>query len=236
MTECYQIKSSQELTDYLKTQGRDAILDTDFQLPTNCGWVHELDNGKVAFFTNNFQHDAVLFDNKQCFDNIIKKDIFPVENLEGELFNIESDTIDTFNLQADKHRIHLNKVLNFQFPEINKEAAQAYLKKAIGRSIKQLTTSTDILALVSVIGELVKQETSGKWFLVKSYGTYNPIYELNIVTSDGNVILMGSKIIGKIKWRTSALDTIFNDVHSKLTEPIKWKKYSKATDNLILLE
>jgi len=126
--------------------------------------------------------------------------------------------------------------LKFDFQEINKEAAQAYLKKVIGRFIKKLTTPTDVVALISVIGELVKQETNGKWFLEKRYGTYNPIYEPNIVTADGNVFLMSSNIIGKIKWRVSTLDNIFIDVHSRLTEPIKWKNYSKGRDNLIMIE
>ena len=75
-----------------------------------------------------------------------------------------------------------------------------------------------------------------KWFLEKRYGTYNPIYVPNIVTGNGNVILVSSEIIGSIKWRTSSFDNIFIDVHSKLTEPIKWDSYSKVRDNLILIE
>jgi hypothetical protein len=152
------------------------------------------------------------------------------------MFEIEGDRMLTFHLQADHYRQHLNTVLKFDFPEITKEAAQAYLKKVIGRKIKTLTTGTDVVGLISVIGELVKAETGGKWFLEKRYGTYNPIYEPNILTSKGNVYLMSSRIIGNVKWRTSRLEDIFTDVHSTLTEPLKWKKYSKYRDNLIMLE
>lgn len=152
------------------------------------------------------------------------------------MFDVEGDRMKTFHLQADHYRQHLNNVLKFDFQEINKEAAQAYLKKVIGRFIKKLTTPTDVVALISVIGELVKQETGGKWFLEKRYGTYNPIYEPNIVTADGNVFKISSKIIGKVKWRVSSLDNIFIYVHSRLTEPIKWKRYSAGRDNLIILE
>lgn len=236
MSECYQIKSAEELIDYLKILGRDAILDTDYQLQTNCGWVHELENGQIAFFTNNFQHQAILFDNNKCFDNIVSQDKFPVDNPEQEIFDIESDRIKKFHLQADHYRKHLNTVLKFDFPEITKEAAQAYLKKVIGRKIKTLTTGSDVVALISVIGELVKAETGGKWFLEKRYGTYNPIYEPSILTSEGNVYKMSSRIMGKIKWRTSNLEDIFIDVHSTLTESIKWTKYSKNRDNLVMLE
>ena len=236
MTNCYQIKTAEELIDYLKTQGRDAILDTDYQLETNCGWVHELENGQVAFFANNFQYQAILFDNKKCYDDIVRQDKFPVDNPEQEIFDIESDRMKSFHLQADHYRKHLNTVLKFDFPEITKEAAQAYLKKVIGRKINTLTTGTDVVALISVIGELVKAETGGRWFLEKRYGTYNPIYEPSILTSEGNVYKMSSRIIGKIKWRTSRLDDIFIDVHSTLKEPIKWERYSKFNDNLIMLE
>ena len=117
-----------------------------------------------------------------------------------------------------------------------KNAAQVYLKKVIGRSIKKLTTPNDVVALISVIGELVKKEINGKWFLVKSYGMYNPIFEPNIVSSAGNVFFISGNIIGKVKWRVSSLDNIFIAAHSKLTVPIKWKKYSKGRESLIMLE
>ena len=236
MKECYQIKEPQELIDYLKEQGRDAVHDWDYQLQTNYGFVHKLKNGQVAFFDNHFNQKAILFDTEKGFDDIIKADKFPIDNPEQEMFDIEGDRMKTFHLQADHYRQHLNNILKFDFKEINKEAAQTYLKKVIGRKIKTLTTSTDVVALISVIGELVKAETNGKWFLEKRYGTYNPIYVPNIVTGDGNVILMSSEIIGSIKWRTSSLDNIFIDVHSKLTEPIKWDSYSKVRDNLIMIE
>jgi hypothetical protein len=236
MNDCYQIKTTEELTDYLKRLGRDAFHDWDYQLQTNYGFVHELENGQVAFFDNHFNQKAILFDTKKCFDDVIKADKFPVDNPDKEMFEIEGDRMLTFHLQADHYRQHLNNVLKFDFPEVTKEAAHAYLKKVIGRFIKKLATPTDVVALISVIGELVKQETKGKWFLEKRYGTYNPIYEPNIVTGDGNVFLMSSQIIGKIKWRVSSLDHIFIDVHSRLTEPIKWKQYSEMRDNLIMLE
>ncbi len=236
MSEYYQIKSSKELIDYLKTLGRDAILDTDYQLQTNCGWVHELDNGKIAFFTNNFHHNAILFDTKKSFEEVVSKDKFPIENLEGEIFDIDSDSVKNFHLQAEHYQKYLNRVLKFSFPEITKEAAQAYLKKVIGRSIKQTTLPNDILALISVIGELIKQETNGKWFLLKSYGTYNPIYEPNIVTAIGNVFLISSQIIRCVKCRTSKLENIFDKVHSQIKEHVKWENYAHGRDNLIILE
>jgi len=237
MKECFQITTPKKLIAYLKKQGRDAFHDFDYQLQTNYGFVHELQTGEVAFFDSHFRHKGILFNNKKCFGDILKKDNFPVENPDKEMFEIEESKIKTFHLQADYYRNHLNRVLNFDFKKITKEAAQAYLKKVIGRYIRQLTTPTDVVALISVIGELVKKEIDGKWFLEKRYGMYNPIYEPNIVTTAGNVFLITGNVTGSVKWRASSLDNIFIDAHSRLTEPLKWKDYSKGRKkNLILLE
>lgn len=236
MENCYQIKTAEELADYIKQHERDAFHDWDYQLQTNAGFVHELPNGEVAFFDSLFKHPAILFKSKKCFDDVVRQDKFPVDNPEPEMFDIEGERMKTFHLQADYYRNHLNRTLEFDFLEITKEAAQAYLRKVIGRKIKGLTTGTDVVALICVIGELVKSETGGKWFLVKRYGIYNPIFEPYILTSKGTVYSISSRIIGKVKWRTPNLEDIFIDVHSTLTEPIKWKEYSKNRDNLMMLE
>ena len=126
--------------------------------------------------------------------------------------------------------------MKVNYPSINKESAQAYLKKVIGRAIRKLTTGKDVIALISIIGELVKEETKGRWFLIKRYGVYNPVYEPSLITSSGDVFLISSKVMGKVKWKVSDLELIFNDVHSKISPKIKWDEYSKARNNLVILE
>ena len=234
MKDCYQIKKSKELISYLKKQGRDAIIDFDYQLRTNYGFVHKLKNGEVIFIPNDLKSDAILFEDKKCFDKIIKKDQFPIANPGKDMFDIEGERMRTFHLQAEHYKDHLNKVLKFDFKEITKGSAQAYLSKVIGRKIKKLTTPTDVVALICVIGELVKQETNGKWFLEKRYGMYNPIYEPNIVTAEGNLISISFEVFGLVKWRIAKLDTVFIDAHSKLTAPIKFNKYSKGRRIIVL--
>ena len=73
-------------------------------------------------------------------------------------------------------------------------------------------------------------------FLDKRYGLYNPIYEPNLVTGSGNVFPIAMRILGLVKWRVAKLEHVFIDVHSTLTEPLKWKKYSKQRPNLVILE
>lgn len=236
MQASYQIKTSAELIDYLAKHGRDAFHSFDYQLQTNYGFVHELKNGEVIFFPNNLSDPAILFNNRQCFNNVIKEDRFPVENPEKDMFEAEGYIVKSFHMQTDHYQNHLNTILKFNFEEITKQAAQAYLKKVIGRKIKKLTTARDVVALISVIGELVKAETNGKWFLEKRYGTYNPVYEPNILTASGNVYFITNAIIGLVKWRVSNLENIFKDVHSAIASHVKWDLYSKGRSNLIMLE
>jgi hypothetical protein len=235
MYRCYKIMKAVELIDYLKKQGRDPLRNLSYQLKTNLGFVHELQNGEVAFFDNHFLYEGILFENKKCFEDIIKADRFPVENAEKTIYEFEEDRIKSFHLQAEHFRIHLNTILKFEYPQITKEAAKSYLKKVIGRSIKKLTTPNDIIALISIIGQLVKEETNGKWFLVKQYGSYNPIYEPYIVTDSGNVITISHKVLGFIKWRVSTLENIFTDIHSTATMKITWERFFNDRPNRIIL-
>lgn len=133
----------------------------------------------------------------------------------------------------------MNKVLKFDFSEITKEAATAYLKKAVGRAIRKLTTETDVLALISVIGELVKDEVGGRWFLidrVSFYEPYHTVYEPAIRTANDTVFLISGTIFGKIKWKVTDLDTIFISARSYMTEPIRWQPFAAHRPGLIMLE
>ncbi|HUM46901.1 MAG TPA: hypothetical protein PLD84_08235 [Chitinophagales bacterium] len=234
MKDGYKLKSSKELIDYLTEQERDPFHDFDYQLETNYGFVHELKSGAVIFFPNNFRNEALIFKNKNCFNKVIKSDHFPVDNPEKDLFEIEIERIKVINTQADFYRRHLNNILKFAFKEINKEAAQAYLKRIIGRSIKKLTTETDVMALICVVGEIFKEETNGRWFLEKQYRLYNPIFVPNIITADSSVIKVTDMLLTQIKWKVSSLDMIFSFARSEVIDPIKFKKYSRGRHILIL--
>jgi hypothetical protein len=152
---------------------------------------------------------------------------------------LELDEARTFHLQADYYRQYLNSVLKFDFPEITKEAATAYLKKAVGRAIRKLTTEADVIALIAVIGELVKTEVGGQWFLIDRQSfeaPYRTVYEPAIRTENDTVFLISSAIFGKIKWKTANLDTIFIAARSHMTVPISWPTFAEHRPGLILLE
>ncbi|MBL0334730.1 MAG: hypothetical protein IPP73_05260 [Chitinophagaceae bacterium] len=120
-------------------------------------------SGEVTFFDNHFKHKAVLFANKKCFKDILKKDHFPVDNPEMDMFEIEGDRMKTFHLQADYFRNHLNTILKFDFPEITKKLPRRILKSH-RPLIKKTYYPNDVVALISVIGELIKKEINGNGF------------------------------------------------------------------------
>jgi hypothetical protein len=162
-----------------------------------------------------------------------------MEDIPKDMFEVEAERIKSFHLQVDHYRKHLNQVLKLDFQEITKEAAEAYLKKAVGRAIRKLTTGTDVIALISVIGELVKEDAGGKWFLSSHHSVFSPhniVYEPSIITGAGNVFFISGCIMSMIKWKVSSLDTVFIRAHSVATVPIKWQAFSKLHKNLIVLE
>jgi hypothetical protein len=234
MKDCYKIKPIEELLAHLQKVGRQVF--DGYQLNTNAGWVHQLEDGNVIFLSGTLRDPGLICDSKECFDRFIQDDQFPMDNPEQDMYDTERERIMSFHLQTSYYLEHLNSTLKLSFKEINKESALIYLKKIIGREIRKLNTNQDIVALIAIFGQLIKQETDGKWFLEKRYGTYNPKYEPNIRTASGNVILISGKIIGNVKWKVATLESIFADIHYKKTVPLTWTDYSRHRTNLIALE
>jgi hypothetical protein len=207
-----------------------------YQLDTNAGWVHELSNGQVIFLSGTLRDPGLICDSRECFDRFIQDDQFPMDNPEQDMYDTELERIKSFHLQTTYYLDYLNSTLKLNFNELNKESALVYFKKVVGREIKKLNTNQDVVALIAIFGQLLKEETDGKWFLEKRYGTYNPKYEPNIKTAAGNVILISSKIISNVKWKVATLESIFADIHYIKTAPLTWTDYARHRTNLIALE
>lgn len=212
MDDCYQIRKSEELIDFLKTNGNiDIYKDHGRQLQTNYGFVYSLKNGQIAFFPNNFRGEGLLFQDEKCFNHFVAADKFPIDNPGNNLYDTEIDRIKTINKQIDFYRTHLNTILKFDFEEISREAAQAYIKKVVGRTIKKLTTNTDLVGLIAVFGELIRKEIGGKWVIEKWYGTYNPHYKPRILTKDDKLIFIDDTLLIQLKWKVTQIDSIFKN-------------------------
>ncbi|CAN5390314.1 hypothetical protein BH10BAC2_BH10BAC2_47750 [soil metagenome] len=212
MQDCFQIRTSEELIDYLRiNENIDVYDDFGYQLQTNYGFVYNLKSGQVVFLPNNFRGDGILFLDEKCFKHFVAADKFPIDNPGNNLYDTEIDRIKTINKQIDFYRIHLNTVLKFDFEEISHDAAQAYIKKVVGRTIKKLTTNTDLVGLIAVFGELIRIEIGGKWVIEKWYGTYNPRYKPRILTKDKKLIFIDDTLIIQLKWKVTQIDSIFKN-------------------------
>jgi hypothetical protein len=196
----------------LKAYGKLDDLDFDYQLKTNNGLVYTISNGKVVFLPNHLRGPGLLFENRDCFDEMIASDRLPIDNPGNSLYDTELERIRTINKQIDFYRGHLNTVLKFDFPEISEDVAQAYLKKVIGRTIKKLTTNTDLVGLIAVFGEVMRRKIDGKWVIEKWYGSYNPYYMPRILNPQKKLIHIDSLVLGNVKWKVSSVDTIFRNI------------------------
>ncbi len=212
MYEPYEIKNTSELIEYLKSMGiKDPVMDSNYQLKTNYGFVHELTNGQLIFLPHDLRGDGLLVSTKMEFDKIIKKDKFPIENPTKTIFENETNQLLNLPQEIQKYQSYLNETLKFDFEDISKESAQAYLKKIVGRSIKQVATDKEKVALIVMFGHLIKQKVNGNWMLLKRYGKYNPYYEPQIKTDSNKVIMLSMTILGLIKWKVTSIMSVFND-------------------------
>jgi hypothetical protein len=207
----YEIMKAKKMISYLKKNGRkDPYFDFDFQLQTNYGFVFILKNGRVAFIPNNFRDDAILFNNRQSYQKTINSDFFPIENPDKSLYDVEIKRISTINKQIEFYQTHLNTVLKFDFKKLDIESAQVYMKKIIGRKIKKMTTDTDLIALIAILGEILRQRINGKWLLEKWYGTYNPYYMPRILTPSKKIIHINDYILTSVKWNVADAEQLLN--------------------------
>lgn len=227
----YTIIASDKMLSYLRKNGRKDYLDFDLQLQTNYGFVYYLKSKEVVFVPNNFKNDAILFENKKNYQKTIDSDFFPIENPEQNLYDIELDRIRSINKQIEFYQNHLNTVLNFQFKTVDVDTAQAYMKKIIGRKIKKLTTETDLVALIAIIGEIMRKRIKGKWLLEKWYGMYNPYYMPRILDTSKKIIHINDYVLTSVKWNNANVEQ-----QLKRTEGILTLKKTRMHHECIILK
>jgi len=223
------IKDVLELVDYLKLFNKDAFEDFDYQLPTNYCFVFNLDNDKIVVIPNNFSGLGLLIENQKTLDLFIKNEKFPIENPEQDLYDLEISKIKNIPNEINYYQLHLNLILNFKFTELNKEVISIYLKKIIGRTIKKLTTDKDIVALIIVIGEVLRREINGKWVIEKWFGTYNPKFKPRILNMNSELIFIDDLVWSTIKWKVSDIEEIL-----RVREGIALKERNKHHPSQIL--
>ena len=231
MKDCYQIKSASYLIKFLKQNGiKDLVWESNYQVQTNFGFIYNLKDGKKVFLPNDFKNKGLIFSNAQCLKKVIASDIFPIENPHPNLYEIEIDNIRQINRKISYYIDHLAKILKLDYSGLNREYCQKCLSKIIGRYIKKITSEKDLVALIAIIGELVRKEVDGYWMLEKWYGLYNPYFIPKILNKKKKVISVNDRVLSLVKWRIAKIDFILGDIEGLLS----FKQVAKYHECIVL--
>lgn len=189
---CWTVYDESYLVSYLETHKKN-ILDSDFQLETNYSSVYKLPNKEVILLTSSSfvgeERKGILFKNSECFDEIVKNDIFPLENICKTIFEVELQKIDNdlINNIAVFQNL-LNDSLSLDLEGINEITLNIYINELQKRNVKKQMSSTEYFAFATLFSEYFRNKINGKWVLLKKYGSINPYYEPVIVNSRNEIL------------------------------------------------
>ena len=203
----YIIKEVDELIKYISQFGRShPIRDKDFQLKTNNCWIHELSNGEIIVFPAKYILRTVsepicgiIIRDKSEFEKILDRDLFPLENYDKNLYDLELNGIKNINNKIEYYFDYLCDLYNVS-GKLNIDTIERIFSQTIGRKIKGVIANKDRVALIAISGELIRQRINGKWLLEKRYGSFNPYYVPMLLTQFETIIPVGENVLGSLKW------------------------------------
>lgn len=206
--DCVTVKSLEEAEKYLALHGK-KLSDWEEQLPTNRATVYRISTGEVILLPSPLRpgYKCLLFSNEECFRECVRKDSFPVENEDKEMFEYDPEGQRKIHENIGKYHAYLNKRLKLDYPSLDRSNMQAYYEGVYKIKKKE---RMDIVALGAVMGELFRKELNGRWILEKWYGTYNPYYKPLIVHSSNDRIMSPyDKLVGMFKWKEKDASDFF---------------------------
>ena len=189
---CWIIHSETFLESYLQTFNK-STFESDLQLETNYCLVYFLPNKEVILLTTypSIEKDrrGILFKNKQCFDEMVEKDIFPLKNTDRTLFDvlmneINNDLINNIPLFQNL----LNESLNLKLKDLNEITLKTYLRLLQKRNKNNKMNDRELFAFATLFSEFFRDKINGKWVLMKKYGSINPYYEPVVINSRNEIL------------------------------------------------
>lgn len=218
MSPKYKILPTTELITYLESKSIDPYHDNDYQLQTNLAFVFLLENGEVVLLPNSLKNKGILFTDKETFEEMIKEDSFPVENTAKSIFEIEAKSVLNINKNAIFFQEYLNRRFNLSYTEINEISLSSYYKHILNLYKKGEDKDKDIISLIGLSGEFIRNLKKGRWCLIKRYGDFNPYYQPIIVTNDEQVILISNRIFGMLESRIDSFDKIISLINLRFPQ------------------
>lgn len=186
---CWIIHDQPFLEFYLQTFDKS---EPDLQLETNYCFVYFLPNKEVILLTSpSVEKDrkGILFKNKECFDEMVKKDIFPLENTDRTIYDVLMNEISNDLIKnIPFFQNLLNESLNLKLKDLNEVTLKIYLRSLQRRDKNNKMNTTELFAFATLFSEFFRNKINGKWVLIKKYGSINPYYEPVVVNSRNEIL------------------------------------------------
>ena len=216
MPDEYVIMSTGNLLNYLKGKSREAM-SLDYQLNTNYANIYHLENDEVVLIPSTFQGDGILFKNSKSFDIMIANEIFPIENPDKCLFELEMNKIIGIDKNIDIFQELLNNQFKLNYTTIDKSILKTYYQNVLSLYKKSVDKNKYSIPLMALVGQYLIGIKGGHWALIKRYGIYNPYYEPVIVTSDNSIIFFSDALFRMLESKIDNFDIFFS--YPSIQEP-----------------
>lgn len=213
MPKNYIITPSNKLIEYLESKSKDPM-DCDYQLSTNYAYVYHLKNDEVVFIPNTFQGDGILFKNTKSFDDMVKNEVFPIENPDKTFFETEMNSIISINKNIGNAQKLFNEQLQQNFATVDSSTLKIYYEHTLSENG---AGNKYLIALITLVGDHLKKINNGRWALIKKYGQYNPYYEPVIITKDNKIIFLVNRLFGMWESNIKDFDVFFK--YQSIKEP-----------------
>lgn len=233
MTNDYKIMSTSNLLDYLESKSRKPM-SLDYQLNSNYANIYLLENDEVVLIPSTFQGDGILFKNSKSFENMVGTEIFPIENPNRGLFELEMKSILNIKNNTNISQEQLNHGFKLNYMTVDRNTLKSYYQNVKSIFKNRADKNKYLIALTTLVGEYLKETKQGHWALIKRYGIYNPYYEPVIITPDDKIIFFSDRLFGMLESNINDFDLYFR--YQSIEEPkTNLIDYIKAGNKVIKL-
>ncbi len=187
--ECYKVYYSQDIIVKLNANSI-KVADFDTCLSTNKCFVYYLKSGEVFLLPNNYSNvhsKGILFYNKECYDDCLKKDHFPIENSKLVIEEKYANYIQNVDKKIDT--VIQEMMLRFMPKNKEKLSDSTRISQLLLTLKSKKLNEKDLFYAALTLGEFVRRFNKGHWIILKRYGTYNPYYTPGIIYEDNSICL-----------------------------------------------
>ncbi|MEL7123381.1 MAG: hypothetical protein AAFO07_28295 [Bacteroidota bacterium] len=193
-----------QILERLKDQGKDEYSVDDALNDSNSACLYYLDQGEIIVYLLGSE-TGLLVKNSACLDKFLSEDYFPIkvpDSKKKSLYHFR-EQVRNIHLEINFFQEVLNRKLFLEYRDIDLKSTRRYCIDAHNYLHEQMNQEKFdyevLIALIAVVAEYTRKQTSGKWLLRKMYFYYNPAYEIYILDSNNKVIIVDGIVKGFIE-------------------------------------